>query len=346
MAAMRAVVYGGSGYGGGEVLRLLAAHPAVDVARVAAHRAAGRMLGEVFPNLAGHPDAHVPMAPAEPDAADGCDVAFLATPVEASLDLAGPLLDAGITVVDLSAAYRLDAEDFAVAYGQPHPDPDRTPAPYGLVELFGDELPGAALIAVPGCYVTAASLALAALGDAVGTDDVVVTGMSGTSGAGRSQRDDLQASHAMGAVSPYGPARHRHAVEIDRNWRRLRGSAAPVAFTPHLVPMPRGLVSTVSVPLAEGATTAEAVHAHASERFAASPFVHVRPLGTWPSTGDVVGSNAAHLAVTVDPVSGRATASCAIDNLIKGAGGQAVQAANVALGLDEAAGLSALGVYP
>lgn len=337
-------VVGASGYGGGELLRLLAGHPALKVTAVTGGQQAGRRVADVLPNLAGLPAADLTLAPSEPDAVAGCDLVFLATPHGPSLELAGPLLDAGARVVDISGAYRLDAEAFAAAYGDPHPDPARAPAPYGLPELFRDELVDAALVANPGCYPTAALLALAPLAGLVDPASLVVAGLSGTSGAGRKLRDDLHASHAMGNAAAYGAPGHRHEPEIAGRFADLAGVAPTLTFVPHLIPASRGQLCTVVATLAEHAGAHEPAAA-AAERYADEPFVTVTP-DAWPHTAHVAGGNGAHLRVAVDEPARRVVASCAIDNLVKGAAGQAIQSANVALGLPETAGLTAAGVYP
>ena len=334
---MNAGIVGGSGYGGAELLRLLANHPTLKVSTVAAHRAAGMAINEVFPHL-GMPGT---MVPAEAANLDGCDVVFLATPHEASLELAPALLAQGSTVVDLSGAFRLDAASFESWYGIPHTAPELTPAVYGLPELFRDTLPEAKLIASPGCYPTAALLALAPLHGLIDPAAVVINGISGTSGAGKGLRDDLHASHTIGNVAPYGAPTHRHTPEIERYW----GGQAPITFTPHLAPMSRGLLCTVSAPLLDPHAAAD-VRQVFVDRYADEPFVTLLGEGSWPATAHVVGGNGAHVGVAVDPRTGRVTASCAIDNLVKGAAGQAIQAANLALGLPEASGLSAMAVYP
>lgn len=334
-------VVGGSGYGGAELLRLLEGHPTFKVRTVAAKSNAGRDLAEVFPHLG----MSGTLAPSEPAALDGCDVVFLATPHEASLALAPALLDQGALVVDLSGAFRLDAATFTDWYGIPHTAPSMAPATYGLPELWRADLEGARLVANPGCYPTAALLALCPLGPLVEPAGVVIAGMSGTSGAGKGLRDDLHVSHAVANVSPYAAPRHRHTPEIEAGWARATGRAAAVTFTPHLVPMARGLLATVTAALAPG-TTAAQVRAAFHDAYDDEAFVTVLEEGTWPATAHVSGGNAAHVGLGVDPRTGRVTVACAIDNLVKGAAGQALQNANLALGLPETAGLAAAGVYP
>ena len=336
---MNVGIVGGSGYGGAELLRLLAHHPTLKVTTVAAHSAAGKDLSEVFPHL----NMTGTLVPADPANLEGCDVVFLATPHEASMALAPPLLAQGTRVVDLSAAFRLDAPTFERWYGIEHTAPELAPAVFGLPELYRDQLVGAALIASPGCYPTAAILALSPLAGLIDPATVVVSGMSGTSGAGKGLRDDLHASHSMANVAAYGAPSHRHTPEIERYWGGIDPDAAPITFTPHLVPMSRGLVCTAVATLLD---SGQDVRAAFEAAFADEPFVRLLPAGSWPATTNVVGGNAAHVGVAADPRTGRVTASCAIDNLVKGAAGQAIQALNVALGLPEDAGLPSMGVYP
>lgn len=338
-------VVGASGYGGAELLRLLAWHPTLKVRTIAAGAQAGQRIDAVFPHLAGLAQGGDTLVPSEPDALEGCEAVFLATPHAVSLELAPALVDGGATVIDLSGAFRLDPAAFEEWYGLEHTAPERSPAVYGLPELFRSTLPGATLVAGPGCYPTAALLALAPLAGLVDPATVTVVGMSGTSGAGKGLRDDLHASHALANVAPYGAPRHRHTPEIERWWAASAGwdGVAPLTFVPHLVPMARGQLCTVTATLAEGAGEEDAQAAFA-DAYANEPFVEVR--GEWPATTHVVGGNGAHVGVAVDPRAGRVTVACAIDNLVKGASGQALQAANVALGLPEAAGLSPVGVYP
>jgi N-acetyl-gamma-glutamyl-phosphate reductase len=338
-------IVGGSGYGGAELIRLLTTHPSFRLRTVAAGRTAGQALGDVFPHLLGTPAAQMVLAPAAPDSLQGCDLVFLATPHEASLELAPALLAAGSKVVDLSGAFRLTPEAFTRWYGLEHTAPQLAPAAYGLPELRRGELVDARLVASPGCYPTAALLAMAPLAGLVDPGSVSIAGMSGTSGAGKSLRDDLHVTHAIGNVAPYAAPRHRHTPEIAGVWRDLTATEASVTFIPHLVPMPRGLVCTVTADLA-GAVTTEEVGAAYAAAYDAEPFVSVLPPGSWPQTAHVVGGNAAHIGLAVDDLTGKVVASCAIDNLGKGAAGQALQNANLILDQPEDAGLSAGGVYP
>ena len=341
MNRTRVGIAGASGYGGAELLRILGAHPAFDVTVVAGGATAGRDLDDVFPHL----QSGLELVASEAASFAGCDLVFLATPHELSATLAPALVASGVRVVDLSGAFRLTAQAFEQWYGQEHPAPELAPAVYGLPELFAGDLPGQMLVANPGCYPTAALLALAPLADLVEADSVVIAGLSGTSGAGKGLRDALHFTHAASNVGAYGAPAHRHTPEIEQAWARLTGEPAAVTFTPHLVPMPRGLLCTVTAALRPGVAQAD-VHAAAAKRYAGEPFVRVLPEGQWPQTTHLRGSNGATVGVAADPRTGRVTASCAIDNLGKGAAGQAVQNANLLLGLKQETGLTATGVYP
>jgi N-acetyl-gamma-glutamyl-phosphate reductase len=341
-------IVGGSGYGGAELIRLLAAHPSLRVRTVAAGSTAGQPLAAVFPHLAGSPLAGVLLAPSEAEALAGCDLVFLATPHEVSMALAPALLAGGASVVDLSGAFRLDVATFEDAYRMPHTAPELAPALYGLPELFRADLSGLGegphLVASPGCYPTAAGCALVPLAGLVDPASVAITGLSGTSGAGKGLRADLHVTHAIANVGAYGAPAHRHAPEIAQTWSRVLGSAAPVTFVPHLVPMARGLLCTATATLAPDAGTAD-VRAAFAKAYDDEAFVTLLPEGVWPQTAHVSGGNGAQVGVAVD-AAGRVIASCAIDNLVKGAAGQALQAANLVLGQPEDAGLTAAGMYP
>jgi N-acetyl-gamma-glutamyl-phosphate reductase len=308
---------------------------------IAAGSSAGRDLAEVLPHLG----MNGTLSPAEPEALDRCAAVFLAAPHEVSMVLAPKLLAQNATVVDLSGAFRLDAATFEQWYRLKHTAPQLAPAVYGLPELFRGELAGARLVAGPGCYPTAALLALAPLAGLVDPASIVVTGLSGASGAGRGLRDDLHVSHAVGNAAPYGAPIHRHTPEIERIWTLVAGlqEPAPLTFVPHLVPMSRGQLCTVTATLLDAAAE---VQAACAQRYASEPFVTVLAEGAWPATTYLRGSNAAHLGVAVDRRANRVISCCAVDNLGKGAAGQAIQAANVALGLPETAGLPTAGVYP
>jgi N-acetyl-gamma-glutamyl-phosphate reductase len=338
-------VIGGSGYGGAELLRLLEQHPAFKVRVVAAGRSAGHVLGGVFPQLLGTSVADLQLAETTPETFAGCQVIFSATPHGVSLDLLPDLVTDGRTVVDLSGAFRLPADVFADWYEHEHTAPHLTPAVYGMPELTREDLPGARLVAGPGCYPTAALLALAPLAGLLGDGPITVHGMSGWSGAGRRMRDDLHASHAHANVAAYSAPRHRHTPEIAAQLSHAGGGSNPLVFVPHLVPMARGMVVTINAPMAAPTGSVD-VHERFARYYRDEPFITVLDPGIWPASTHVVGGNAAHIGVAVDERAGVVVASCTLDNLIKGAAGQAIQAANVATGTAETAGLPIAGMYP
>ncbi|MFP5218579.1 MAG: N-acetyl-gamma-glutamyl-phosphate reductase [Actinomycetes bacterium] len=336
---MRAAVAGASGYAGGELLRLLLAHPDLDVGPLAAGSSAGSPVQAVHPQL---PElAGRTFGDTDPAVLADADVVLLALPHGESAAIAAALPD-GLPVVDLGADHRLaDAAQWQRFYGSPHAG---TWA-YGLPELFRDDLAGQRRVAAPGCYPTAVSLALAPLLAAglVEPDDVVVVAASGTSGAGRSAKAALLGSEVMGDVTAYKVAAHQHTPEIRQTLGRAAGADVSLSFTTLLAPMPRGILATCTA--RTGASEAE-LRAALQQRYDAEPFVHVLPEGAWPHTAATAGSNACHLQVAVDADAGRAVVVSAIDNLGKGAAGQALQCANLLLGLPETAGLSANGIAP
>ena len=330
----RVAVAGASGYAGGELLRLLAGHPELEIVAVTGHAQAGAPLSSVHPGLA----LDLTLGATEPAALADADLVFLALPHGESATLAAAL-PGSTKVVDLGADHRLrDAGAWTDYYGGPHAGAWT----YGLPELPGqrEQIAGADRVANTGCYAVATILALAPLIAAglVDPDDVVVVAASGTSGAGRAAKPHLMASEVMGSLSPYKVGAHQHVPEI-----KQATGARSVSFTPVLAPMPRGILATVTARPLPGAT-ASAVRAALS--YPGEPFVRLLPEGVWPTTGATAGANAALLQSTVDKDSGRVIVVSAIDNLGKGAAGQAVQCANLMLGLPETAGLSAHGVAP
>ncbi|MBF4763248.1 N-acetyl-gamma-glutamyl-phosphate reductase [Nocardioides islandensis] len=337
VSKVRVAVAGASGYAGGELLRLLLGHPAVEVGALTANSNAGELLGSLQPHLV--PLAERVLEPTTPEVLEGHDVVFLALPHGTSAAIAEALGEDTV-VVDCGADFRLeDADAWRDFYGSDHAGT----WPYGLPELPGarDALRGARRIAVPGCYPTVSTLALApAVNDQLVEPDVVVVAASGTSGAGKSLKANLLGSEVMGNVSAYGVGGvHRHTPEIEQNL------GARVSFTPVLVPMPRGILATCSAPIKSGVTADDARAAYV-KAYADEPFVNVLPPGQWPQTQAVLGSNAVHLQVTVDERAGRLVAVGAVDNLTKGTAGAAVQCMNLALGLDETTGLSTVGLAP
>jgi N-acetyl-gamma-glutamyl-phosphate reductase len=345
----RVAVAGGSGYAGGELLRLLAAHPDLNVAVATADSSAGQTIAQLHPQLAGAPGlADCVLEPHGAEALADCDLAFLALPAGQSAIVAAQL-PGSVKVVDLGPDFRLnDGAAWARHYSGPHPGRWVTGTP---------ELPGARVkiqaarrVAAPGCYATAAILALTPLVAAGLADpaDVVVVAASGTSGAGRSLRTDLLASEVIGSASAYAVAgAHRHTPEIEQALAEARpATPVRVSFTPVLAPMSRGILATCTATLITPNTTTAEVRDAVAAAYAGEPFITVLPAGVWPATASVAGSNGVHLQAAVDARAGRAVVVAAIDNLGKGAAGQAIQNANLMLGLPESAGLTAIGVAP
>ncbi|MEU6124478.1 N-acetyl-gamma-glutamyl-phosphate reductase [Streptomyces sp. NPDC047123] len=340
---VRAAVAGASGYAGGELLRLLLAHPEVEIGALTGNSNAGQRLGALQPHLA--PLADRVLEPTTAEVLAGHDVVFLALPHGQSAAVAEQL-GPDVLVVDMGADFRLkDPADWEAFYGSPHAGT----WPYGLPELPGARaaLEGAKRIAVPGCYPTAVSLALfpAYAADLVEAEAVIVAA-SGTSGAGKAAKPHLLGSEVMGSMSPYGVGGgHRHTPEMIQNLSAAAGTRVGVSFTPTLAPMPRGILATCSARAKDG-VTAESVRAAYAKAFADEPFVRLLPEGQWPATASVYGSNAVQIQVAYDAAAGRVIVISAIDNLTKGTAGGALQSMNIALGLDEATGLTTIGVAP
>ncbi|WP_017933536.1 N-acetyl-gamma-glutamyl-phosphate reductase [Nocardioides sp. Iso805N] len=343
MTKVRVAVAGASGYAGGEILRLLCSHPAVEIGALTGASNAGQLLGALQPHLLPLADRVIEETTVE--VLSGHDVVFLALPHGQSGAMAAALPE-GTVVIDCGADYRLaDPSLWERFYGSPHAGT----WPYGLPELPGQraKLAGATQVAVPGCYPTVATLTLApAIEAGLVEADVVVVAASGTSGAGKAAKTHLLGSEVMGSASAYGVGGvHRHTPEIIQNLSALTDEQVTVSFTPLLVPMSRGILATCTARLRPG-ITAEQVRAAYEKAYAEEQFVHLLPEGIWPQTQSVAGSNAVHLQVTVDEAAGRLVAVGAIDNLTKGTAGAAVQCMNLALGLDEATGLSTIGLAP
>ncbi|MBW0115426.1 N-acetyl-gamma-glutamyl-phosphate reductase [Pseudonocardia abyssalis] len=341
MRMVRIAVAGASGYAGGEVLRLLLSHPDVEIGALTAGGSAGTRLGEHQPHLLALADRV--LLDTTPETLAGHDVVFLALPHGHSAALAAQL-GTDVVVIDCGADHRLvDAAAWSRWYGGEHAGS----WPYGLPELPGarDALRGAKRVAVPGCYPTAISLALfPALAAGLAEPSVVVTAVTGTSGAGKSLKPHLLGAEVMGSLSAYGVGGvHRHTPEIVQNLSGVAGTTVDVSFTPVLAPLPRGILASCSAPTSASAGEVREAYAKA---FADEPFVHLLPEGVWPTTAATLGANTVHLQVTVDHDAGRLIAVAAIDNLTKGTGGAAVQCMNLAVGLPETTGLPLNGVAP
>lgn len=350
---LQVAIIGASGFTGGELLRLCASHPDLEVVVATAESQAGRLVAEVHPALAAtYPS--LALAPTDADTVARCadlDLVFCALPHGASQALMGDLDAGGATIVDLAADFRLsEPGDYLRWYGEPHTNaPMLERFTYGLPEVAGDALPGATRIAAPGCYPTAATLALAPLAEAglIATDGVVVDAASGVSGAGRPPKETTTFAAVDANFVAYGLFDHRHTPEMEQALARAAGvgrEEVGILFTPHLAPMSRGILATCYArprgPLPESAALGEIY----AKRYAPHPCVVV--VDSPPSTKATLGANTAHVWVGADARTGWVVAMCAIDNLVKGAAGQAVQAANLALGLGETTGLPLAGVSP
>lgn len=346
---IRVAVLGASGYAGGELVRLLAGHRRAEVTFLGARDSAGKTLAEVHPHLVSLTLADDVMGTIEPDAiAEAADAVFSALPNGASSSLAPSLLDAGLRVIDLAGDFRLPPEAYPEWYGFEHPAPALLEkAVYGVPELFGEQVEGAELIANPGCYATAAILSLAPLlGEGLIEPGAIrVDGKTGLSGAGKAANDSTIYTSTEESIRPYRVPTHQHTPEIERGLELATGVAPPVLFVPHLVPAVRGVLTTSYATLTEGTTT-ETLTEALTVAYAGRPFVRVLAPGAMADSKRVRGTNVIELQAVADARTGTAAVVGAVDNLVKGAAGQAIQNLNLALGLDESEGLPTLAVYP
>lgn len=344
MQKVKAAIVGASGYSGEELLALLARHPKVEVVAVTSRQAAGKSVAEFYPRLAGPAIAGMKFVEPTFEALQesGASVVFLALPHGLAAEFAVPLRQAGIQVVDLSADFRLkSAEVFAEFYGGEHPAPGLLGgAVYALPEICGEGvLKAAGLLACPGCYPTSVLVPLVPLlrRKLIAPESIVINSLSGVSGAGRKSETAFLFAECNESLRAYGTPRHRHLPEIEQELSNAAGEPVMISFTPHLVPITRGMHSTIVVsPL--GGTDAEAVMAAWREDYRSRPFV--RLVNHLPDTKHVMNTNFVDISVRADVRTGRLLLFSALDNLGKGAAGQAVQAFNVSQGWDEATGLT------
>jgi N-acetyl-gamma-glutamyl-phosphate reductase len=343
-------VLGASGYTGAELLRLLIRHPRVEIVLLTAERRAGQDMRQVFPQFSPYA---LPKLVAI-DSVDwnkvALDVAFCALPHGTTQTVIKDLLAkaANTRVVDLSADFRLgDPAAYARWYGHEHHAAElQKEAVYGLSEIYRNKIKAARLVANPGCYTTCAELPLIPLLSAkvIDPEEIVIDAKSGMTGAGRAAKEEMLFSEVSEGFHAYGVGHHRHMAELDQEFSRAAGRKVIVSFTPHLVPMNRGILSTIYV---RGLKTApEDLHAILLKSYAQEPFVHVLPFGEMPHTRHVRGSNMTFIGVTKDRVEGRAIICSALDNLTKGASGQAVQNMNLMLGFPETLGLEQVALFP
>ncbi|MGH3120599.1 MAG: N-acetyl-gamma-glutamyl-phosphate reductase [Streptosporangiaceae bacterium] len=350
---VRVAVAGASGYAGGELLRLIAGHPDLELGPVTAGANAGAPVTAVHPHLPGLAD--LTFGGTDPDRLASADLVFLALHHEESARVAARL-PAQVAVIDLSASFRLsDPGQWASFYQGAHAGR----WVYGLPELPGarEQITAARRVAAPGCHATTVILALTPLlaSGLAEPGDIVAVSASGTSGAGRTPTHAMLASEVMGSVSAYQVGGvHRHTPEIEQALAEAAGVTPAISFTPLLVPMPRGILATCTARLAHPGSPGSAgrpidsgaLREALATAYAGEPFIHVLPEGRWPATASTLGSNTVHLQVAADAHAGRAVVVAALDNLVKGAAGQAIQIANLMLGLPEVAGLTANGVAP
>ncbi|MEQ8964647.1 MAG: N-acetyl-gamma-glutamyl-phosphate reductase [Azospirillaceae bacterium] len=344
--AIRIGILGASGYTGADLVRLLLRHRRARIVTMTADRHAGKPISAVFPHLVDHglPD----LVRVEDADWSACGVVFCALPHGTTQEIVARL-PADLKVVDLSADFRLrDPETYAAWYGHEHYAPNLQPqAVYGLTELHREAVRDARLVACPGCYPTAALLAVQPLLDEglVDPDSVVMDAKSGVSGAGRSLKENTLFCEAGEGVSAYGVGKHRHMPEIEQELSAASGRPVLISFTPHLIPMSRGELITAYLKLGDG-VTAETLNARLAARYDGEPFVRVLPMGTAVSTVHVRGSNRCLISVFPDRRPGHALVLSAIDNLVKGSSGQAIQNMNLMCGLDETEGLEQVALFP
>ncbi len=337
-------IVGGTGYTGVELLRLLSAHPQVELVAITSRADAGRRVDDLFPNLRGH--CALEFTPPDQSTLAACDLVFYATPHNVAMQTVPELLETGTRVIDLSADFRLrDAELWARWYGGPHACPELlSEAVYGLPEVNREQIAGARLVACAGCYPTAVQLGFMPLLKAgvIDTSTLIANAASGVSGAGRQARIDNLVSEASDNFKAYAVEGHRHLPEIEQGLSDVAGEAIRLTFVPHLLPMIRGIHATLYARL-----TAEVdLQALYEEHYRDEPFVDVLPSGQWPQTRSVRGANVCRLAVARPQQRDTVVVMAVEDNLVKGASGQAVQAMNIMFDLDESVGLDGIALLP
>jgi N-acetyl-gamma-glutamyl-phosphate reductase len=343
-------VLGASGYTGAELLRLLIRHPRVEIALLTADRRAGQHMRQVFPQFSPYALPKLLAIDAVDWKAEALDLAFCALPHATTQTVIKGLLAAAPTtkVVDLSADFRLaDTAAYARWYGHEHHAPElQKEAVYGLPEIYRQKIKAARLVANPGCYTTCAELPLIPLlsAKAIDPDAIVIDAKSGMTGAGRGAKEEMLFSEVAEGFHAYGVGHHRHMAELDQEFSRAAGREVIVSFTPHLLPINRGIFSTIYVRGLK--TSPDGLHAILSRAYAGEPFVHLLPFGEMPQTRHVRGSNMIFIGVTKDRIEDRAIICAALDNLAKGASGQAVQNMNLMLGFPETLGLEQVALFP
>jgi N-acetyl-gamma-glutamyl-phosphate reductase len=344
MTKTKVAVVGASGYTGEELVRLLLAHPDVDLVAATSRQLAGKTLAEVFPRFAHHKEAAaLKFSAADPkQIAHDASIVFLALPHGLAAEFAGPLLSAGARVLDLSADFRIkDANVYKEFYGHDHPAPNLLgQSVYGLPEIYRDQIRGAQLVACPGCYPTSILIPLRPLirRKAIDRKTILIASMSGVSGAGRKVEADYLFSECNESIRPYGVPKHRHLSEIEQELSSLADEKVVIQFTPHLVPVNRGIATTIYTDIADNVVNLNPAVMFAGA-YGEEPFVRLLGDERLPDTKHVVGTNFIDIAWKVDKRTNRVVLMSAIDNIVKGASGQAVQCLNLMLGFPETAGL-------
>jgi N-acetyl-gamma-glutamyl-phosphate reductase len=342
-------IIGASGYGGVQLVRLLGDHPNVDVVYLGGDSSAGKPFAELYPHLAHRVDLNIEAVNLD-DIASRCEAVFLSLPNGLACQLAPALLEKGCKVLDLSADYRFENLDtYTTWYKQERTDLDvAAKAVYGLPELYREEIRGAQLIGCPGCYPTASLLALSPLlkQGLIVPETAIIDAKSGISGAGRKAKTNLLLAEADNSIAAYGVAGHRHTPEIEQTCSKLAGHDVTVQFTPHLMPMVRGILSTVYATLRDPGLVREDLLTIYKAFYRSSPFVNILPNGVYPQTKWAHGTNLCYIGVQVDRRTDRVIIMSAIDNLGKGQAGQAIQNLNLMMGWEETMGLQQLSFYP
>ncbi|MCO7176380.1 N-acetyl-gamma-glutamyl-phosphate reductase [Sporolactobacillus kofuensis] len=345
---MKAGIVGANGYSGIELIRLLLNHPQIKLEMLISHSTNGENIQDIYPHLTGVIEKTLEDFDAD-ELADRTDVVFFATPAGVSKDLLPECLKRGLICIDLSGDFRLnEAQEYTDWYHNQPADPTLlNDAIYGLAEINRKQIEGARFIANPGCYPTATLLGLAPVltHDFIDLNSIIIDGKSGVSGSGKKAITGNLFSEVNENVKAYKLGQHQHTPEIEQTIAQISGEKHPITFTTHLVPMTRGLMCTIYATLDQGFSTRELLD-HYEKFYEKSPFVRIRPLGTWPSTKEVLGSNFCDIGLNVDGRTRRLTIISVIDNVVKGAAGQAVQNLNIIKGWDEQTGLSFTPIYP
>ena len=342
-------IVGASGYGGVQLVRLLMEHPRVEIAYLGGESSAGKRFGDLYPHLGHCVDLAIEPIDLE-KIADRCQAVFLSLPNNLACEMAPALLEKGCKVLDLSADYRFsNLETYTAWYGKDRTDREvAAEAVYGLPELYRDRIADAHLVGCPGCYPTASLLALSPLlkQGLILPETAIIDAKSGTSGGGRQAKTNMLLAEADNSLGAYNVGRHRHTPEIEQVCSDLAGHEVTVQFTPHLIPMVRGILSTVYANLRDPGLVREDLITIYTAFYRNSPFVKVLPSGIYPQTKWASGTNLCYIGIEVDPRTDRVIVISAIDNLVKGQAGQAIQCLNLMMGWEETLGLPQLAFYP